>query len=62
MENKSEHIIRQEHFVAGVQTERERIIALLKDNTCESCEEGYALHTGCEGNLDAVALIESESK
>ena len=30
MAEKSEHIIRQEHFVAGVETERERIIALLE--------------------------------
>ena len=50
-----------EAFVKGVELgaerERERIVALLKDNTCPSCELGYALHTGCEGNLDAIALI-----
>ena len=43
MNEKSEHIIRQEHFVAGVETgiesERKRIIALLEIE-CE-CDVDY---------------------
>lgn len=46
----------------GKMNERERIIALLQDNTCPSCESGDILHPGCEGNLDAIALIKGESE
>lgn len=62
MTEKSEHIIRKEHFVAGYETARENIIALLQDNTCPTCEGGELLHPGCAGNLDAIALIEEELK
>lgn len=66
MTEKSEHTIRREHFVAGWESgeeaERARIIALLQDNTCPTCEGGDIVHTGCEGNLDAIALIKAETK
>jgi hypothetical protein len=38
-EEKSEHIIRREHYVAGREDERERIIKLL-DTECE-CEHDH---------------------
>lgn len=34
MTEKSEHIIRREHYVAGREDERERIIALLESLKC----------------------------
>jgi hypothetical protein len=46
----------------GIVLERERIIALLNDNTCPKCESGDLVHQGCEGNLDAVALIKELSQ
>lgn len=62
MTEKSEHIIRKEHFVAGYETARENIIALLQDNVCPTCEGGELLHPGCEGNLEAIAQIKEELK
>ena len=63
MVEKSEHIIRREHFVAGVETgidsERDRIIALLE-------ERGYPEHDDevviCEPLDSLIALIRGETK
>ena len=60
--SKSEHIIRREHFVAGYETARENIIALLQDNVCPTCEQGDIIHKGCGGNLEAIAQIQEELK
>lgn len=66
MTEKSEHIIRREHFVAGVETgvesERERIIALLEymvgnlDGNYDNPKEVYG------AVLDAITLIKGENK
>jgi hypothetical protein len=49
-------------FVAGYKAAREEILAMFKDNTCNSCEEDLPTHRGCESNVDAIFLIESEIK
>jgi hypothetical protein len=44
-------------FVAGWKAAREAIIDAFKDNTCD-----YCAHEGCQNNVEAIALIEGESK
>jgi hypothetical protein len=44
-------------FVAGWKAAREAIIDAFKDNTCD-----YCAHEGCQNNVEAIALIEAESK
>jgi hypothetical protein len=44
-------------FVAGYKAAREAIINAFADNTCD-----YCAHEGCQNNVDAIALIEGESK
>ena len=59
MTEKSEHIIRREHYVAGREDERERIIAILE----RDADEWYRLgnkHTGNAIKL-AIWLIKGES-
>ena len=64
MEEKSEHIIRREHFVAGVETgidsERERIIALLEAKGSKFVDS----HDWADVELITylVALIKGENK
>ena len=57
MTEKSEHIIRREHFVAGVETgvdsERERIIQIIENAIIDS--EGY-----CHADT-VIALIKKEN-
>ncbi|CAB4128167.1 hypothetical protein UFOVP111_12 [uncultured Caudovirales phage] len=63
-EEKSEHIIRQEHFIAGVETgiesERARILALLDqvpDMGSSDWADGY--HESLE---EAIKLIKGEKE
>ena len=68
---KSEHIVRREHYLSGREDERERILAVLQDHVCRSCEahfEKYGLettllvqfpHESCEGLLGAIDCIRS---
>jgi hypothetical protein len=44
-------------FVAGFKAAQQAIIDAFKDNTCDHCA-----HEGCQNNLDAINLIESEIK
>lgn len=62
---KSEHEVRREHFVAGVETERERIIALLEKLTwTRNCLYTETIDcTLCRINVhDAIAHIKEENK
>lgn len=49
-------------FVAGYKAAREAIIQAFVDNTCDRCIEDVAVHEGCQNNLEATNLIESEIK
>jgi hypothetical protein len=62
MTEKSEHIIRQEHFVAGVETEQERILALLDSRVCWECAQTRPTHahTACSTFDEAIALIKGD--
>jgi hypothetical protein len=64
MTEKSEHIIRQEHFVSGWESgeeaERSRIIALL-ENMRDECQEADDLH-GATIVRVAQTLIKGENK
>lgn len=67
MDEKSEHIIRAEHFKAGWESgeeaERERIIALLE---AEKCSNGQCMSDPCRNCempiSDAIALIKGENE
>ena len=48
-------------FQGGVEAERARIIAVLQDHVCPTCERGEKLHTACDGLLETIDLIEVES-
>ena len=64
MTEKSEHVIRREHFVAGVETERERIIALLEVEASEL--EGHDCADDCKIRAQelrlGIALIKGENE
>ena len=60
-------------FQEGERAERERILAVLQDHVCPSCEEQWAdykdnwlngepKHEGCRGLLETIELIETVSK
>lgn len=44
-------------FVAGYIAAKAQIVQAFADNTCEHCT-----HEGCQNNVEAIALIEGESK
>lgn len=46
----------------GAEREQRRIIKLLEDNICPTCESGDIVHQGCEGNFEAILLIKGESE
>lgn len=58
MTEKSEHIIRREHYVAGREDERERIIALLESI---SFLEDYPPFNYTIVMEEAIALIKGEN-
>jgi len=49
-------------FVAGVASEFQRVIDILQDHVCPSCERGEYLHDSCEGLLSSIDLLRTESK
>lgn len=61
-------------FQEGEREERERILAVLQDHVCPSCEEHFARfgldpilqtpfpHSVCEGLLSAIDLIKEATK
>lgn len=58
---KSEHEVRREHFVAGVETERERIIALLQTEIfADENDENATIFDVYLNKL--IALIKGENK
>jgi hypothetical protein len=66
MEEKSEHIIRREHYVSGRQDERERIIELLSDYLLDRLpnddgEVEPSQQNEWDGLEKAIALIKGEN-
>jgi Cu2+-containing amine oxidase len=49
-------------FVAGVASEFQRVIDILQDHVCPSCERGEYLHESCEGLLSSIDLLRTKSK
>ena len=67
MTEKSEHLVRREHYVTGRQDERERIVALLSDYLLDKLPnddgdvEPSQPHEW-DGLEKAIALIKGENK
>jgi hypothetical protein len=49
-------------FAAGMASEFQRVIDILQDHVCPSCERGEYLHDSCEGLLSSIDLLRTESK
>lgn len=62
MTEKSEHIIRREHYVAGREDERERILAILETVHHNNGDETVHNERGFCPACRAIALIEGEDK
>ena len=44
-------------FTAGVESEFQRVLDVLQDHVCPSCERGELLHDSCEALLADIELL-----
>jgi hypothetical protein len=44
-------------FTAGVECESQRVLDVLQNHVCPSCERGEELHRSCLGLLDCIELL-----
>lgn len=49
-------------FTAGVESEFQRVLDVLQDHVCPSCERAEFLHDSCTGLLDCIDLLRKETK
>lgn len=56
-ENANPYPTSVQAFTAGVESEFARVLELLQDHVCPSCERGELLHDSCEALLADIALL-----